>query len=316
MTSSTTVPSGSERVRYFSRQLITAEDMRAEQEYFLNKLRRHNRMLHGSGVVCGLEVSDASDSAHPQRVAVSCGYALTPLGDEVCVTKLSYLDVDTCGMTSGDPCLPTTSSSVVTTSAGTTRGDVFVGVCYAECASRPVRVTAAGCGCGDSSCDYSRTADGWRLCCWPVPANWTHPSPPSTCAHVIDALWTCHGTPEDACVILARVSFSPTNGTTITGIDKSVRQWVFSTAALQGIACPTTPSTGTGTEPTNNVVLKVGEHAVLSAGPGTAYSSSRPVVATVDSSGVVTGLAAGTAVITARLTATNVVVATWNVKVA
>ncbi len=313
MSSSTTAASGSERVRYFSRQLITAEDMRAEQEYILNKLRRHNRMLHGTGVVCGLEVSDATDTEHPQRVAVTCGYALTPLGDEVCVTRVSYLDLATCGTTSGDPCLPVTSSSMVTTSANTPRGDVFVGVCYDECPSRPVRVTAAGCGCGDSSCDYSRTADGWRLSCWPVPEDWTRPSRPGTCADAIDMLSTCPGAPDHECVILARVSFSTTGAATITGIDNSVRQWIMSTAALQGISCPAAPSTGTGSE--KDVNIKVGTSAMLNAGPGTSYSSSNAAVASVNSSGLTTGIAAGAAVITARLTATNVVVATWNVTV-
>src|SRR5882757_1794308 len=80
--SSTSVANGLERVRYFSRQLITAEDMRAEQEYFINKQRRHNRLLHGTGVVCGLDVSASPDTDFPQRVAVSAGYALTPQGDE------------------------------------------------------------------------------------------------------------------------------------------------------------------------------------------------------------------------------------------
>ena len=45
-----------ERVRYFSRQALTAEDMTADQEYFRAKLRRHNRYLHGWGVVCGMIV--------------------------------------------------------------------------------------------------------------------------------------------------------------------------------------------------------------------------------------------------------------------
>ena len=45
-----------ERPRYFPRQLITADDLTLEQEYFRNKLRLHNRLLHGWGVVCGAQV--------------------------------------------------------------------------------------------------------------------------------------------------------------------------------------------------------------------------------------------------------------------
>jgi len=33
-----------ERVRFFNRQLLTAEDMITERDYFLQKLRRHMRI--------------------------------------------------------------------------------------------------------------------------------------------------------------------------------------------------------------------------------------------------------------------------------
>ena len=50
-----------ERVNFFPRQLLTDGDMIADQEYFREKLRRHNRYLHGWGVVCGLEVTEARE---------------------------------------------------------------------------------------------------------------------------------------------------------------------------------------------------------------------------------------------------------------
>ena len=39
--------------RYYPRQLITPDDLTLEQDYFLARHRRHNRLLHGWGVVCG-----------------------------------------------------------------------------------------------------------------------------------------------------------------------------------------------------------------------------------------------------------------------
>ena len=45
-----------ERPRYFPRQLITPEEMNLEAAYFRDRMRRHNRLLHGWGVVCGAEV--------------------------------------------------------------------------------------------------------------------------------------------------------------------------------------------------------------------------------------------------------------------
>lgn len=45
-----------ERLNYFYGQMLGAHDFQAEQAYFREKLKLHNRCLHGYGVVCGLEV--------------------------------------------------------------------------------------------------------------------------------------------------------------------------------------------------------------------------------------------------------------------
>jgi len=68
------------RVRYFDGQMVTAQDLAAEQEYFLRKMRRHNRNLHGSGIVSGLEIAFRGE-----LIVVSPGYALDCVGDEIFV---------------------------------------------------------------------------------------------------------------------------------------------------------------------------------------------------------------------------------------
>jgi hypothetical protein len=68
------------RVRYFSGQVLSAEDFSAEQEYFLEKHRLHNRTLHGAGVISGLAVSRQKDS-----VTVQPGLGLNCQGEEICV---------------------------------------------------------------------------------------------------------------------------------------------------------------------------------------------------------------------------------------
>jgi hypothetical protein len=88
------VPTGLKRVRYFTGQLLSSDDLKAEQEYFREKLRRHNRMLHGFGVVCGLKVSAPEDGEPPWQITVSPGYALTPGGDEIVVTEAVRLVLD------------------------------------------------------------------------------------------------------------------------------------------------------------------------------------------------------------------------------
>ena len=44
------------RLKYFYGQMLGAQDFQREQDYFREKLKLHNRCLHGYGVVCGLRV--------------------------------------------------------------------------------------------------------------------------------------------------------------------------------------------------------------------------------------------------------------------
>src|ERR1700674_5291702 len=44
------------RLTYFYGQVLSAQDFQKEQDYFREKLKLHNRCLHGYGVVCGLKI--------------------------------------------------------------------------------------------------------------------------------------------------------------------------------------------------------------------------------------------------------------------
>ena len=73
-----------ERPRYFPRQLITPDDMNLAQDYVRNRMRRHNRLLHGWGVVCGAIVQPGKD---PWTVVISPGFVLGPYGDEISIDQ-------------------------------------------------------------------------------------------------------------------------------------------------------------------------------------------------------------------------------------
>jgi len=68
-----------QKSNYFEGRVMTVEDFHKEQQYHRNKLKRHNRFLHGSGVVSGLIISVESG------VEVSSGYALDCAGNEIVV---------------------------------------------------------------------------------------------------------------------------------------------------------------------------------------------------------------------------------------
>src|SRR6185295_4406209 len=96
----------SERPRYYARQLVTPDDLTLEADYFRTRLRRHNRYLHGWGVVCGAEVVPAyfvdntnEKKPKPWKVIVKAGYVLGPYGDEIFIESDQCVDVR-------KPCVP------------------------------------------------------------------------------------------------------------------------------------------------------------------------------------------------------------------
>ncbi len=100
------------RNNYFAGRLLGAEDFQLEQDYVRERLRRHNRALHGAGIVRGLQVSVRPDGTG-QRVVVQPGLAIAPDGEEIEVRCEASID------------LPQTPS------------ELFVTLSHAECLTHP-----------------------------------------------------------------------------------------------------------------------------------------------------------------------------------
>lgn len=104
------------RTRYFQGRLLTAEDFEREQTYFLDRSRRHNRFLHGWGIVTGLDVKLNRRS---REIEISPGLAIDCAGNEIVVPSvvcmklpaaaqelfvaLSYRELEEQPMTALDP---------------------------------------------------------------------------------------------------------------------------------------------------------------------------------------------------------------------
>jgi hypothetical protein len=82
-----------DRPYFFDGKLLTASDLQGEQDYLRDAHRRHNRLLHGWGVVCGLLVTADPSPDQPWRVRIAPGMALAPNGDEACVPAPAYIDL-------------------------------------------------------------------------------------------------------------------------------------------------------------------------------------------------------------------------------
>lgn len=172
--------------RYYPRQLITPEDLTLEQDYFRDRMRRHNRLLHGWGVVCGALVCPASTtdtngvvSLTPWEVIVQPGYILGPYGDEIILDCTRTVDLRTTGVSgvTGDPCVDAPDPWCSQVTVQRTTGTLYIAIKYQRSMTRPVRVQPIGCGCDDNTCECSRWHDGYQIgiltCC--PDANQTPP---------------------------------------------------------------------------------------------------------------------------------------------
>lgn len=147
-----------ERTRFFPRQLVGPADLTQDQVYFREKQRRHNRLLHGWGIVCGALVTHEEGCL----LTVTPGYVLGPYGDEIVID--SSVEIDVCKQESvgvfdcGDV-------DVWCGDAPRVKDDTvaYLAVRYVERATRPVRVPGCGCGCDGGECEYSRLRDGFEL---------------------------------------------------------------------------------------------------------------------------------------------------------
>jgi len=206
---------------YEAGHYLAANDLSTEQQYRVQRLRRHRRYLHGSGVVCGLRVVPARDPSRPWAIVVCPGYALGPWGDEIDVPSASPLDVREYLWMQ-----PVVSSTTAPPPIA------YIGIRYREEVATLVPAGAAVCGCDDSASTPSRIRDGFQVSVlWQAPVQL--PEPPSMCD---DGVTPCPPCPTSPYVMLARLTLPGNESDAFTSahIDNwSVRRFVQPTALLQ-----------------------------------------------------------------------------------
>jgi hypothetical protein len=144
-----------ERNRYFAGQLLSEADLTQEQLYLREKARRHNRMLHGWGIVSGLGVRPGPAD---YELTVEPGYALDPCGDEIVVADAVIVDLRTEDDDGNavSPCpQPDDHERELVRKKRSPEQPLYLAIRYAECASRPVP--------GGESVEYSRTRESFAV---------------------------------------------------------------------------------------------------------------------------------------------------------
>lgn len=228
-----------ERPRYYARQIITPDDMTLEQEYFRSRLRLHNRMLHGWGAVCGLEVCFAPKKAQakngtqmkneaenkeleaePWMVVIKAGYALSPCGDEINLDCNRTFDLRTRSMTgiTGETCVDAPDPWCSEVFEQRDANPLYVAIRYKEVPTRLVRVQPAGCGCDDTRCEYSRLRDGYEIGVLTSCPD-SHTDPPTDLDFKDITIQDCPPYPDDTWVVLAEVQLEDNGNGKIKKID-------------------------------------------------------------------------------------------------
>lgn len=135
-----------ERNNYFHGKMLSARDLREEQNYFNEKRRLINRMVLGWGIVCGLEVGVENGC-----VAVQPGLALDCCGRELLVCGREALHTNKIAEALG-------------VEAGGQYEPIRWALCleYHECKSEPVKVPSS-CSQTQQGKEYNRIRDEYRL---------------------------------------------------------------------------------------------------------------------------------------------------------
>jgi hypothetical protein len=147
---------------------LTASACSLEQNYLLQRFRRHNREMHGWGVLCGLWVVPGSDGAHPWGVKICPGFAIGPYGDEIELTQPAPVNVEDYLWFKPDPF-----------SAIAVLPDIaYIVVRYQDWLDDLELIPGGACECKDPVYAEARTGDGYRAGAIWTPLAEPHPRAP------------------------------------------------------------------------------------------------------------------------------------------
>jgi hypothetical protein len=224
-----------ERNRYFYGKALTVSDFEAEQRYLVGKHRYINRLVHGAGVLCGLQVTTpAGFSAERPTVEVSEGAALDCCGNLIIVSRSSTVEI---------------------------KGDFnpdavnYLFIKYAECSKHPVMLAANGSSCEEVCC-YNRIQETFEVVATttkpgggtPAPAaaappkpapKDADPDPEAVCRELTEKYYqenlkTCSGC-DDPLVFLAVLDAK--QGVVDEAETARYRSVVFNNSMLHGLLC-------------------------------------------------------------------------------
>ncbi|MEW5770351.1 MAG: hypothetical protein AB1831_08290 [Pseudomonadota bacterium] len=140
---------------YHFGMLLGVDDFRAEQGFHVGRLRRHQRLLHGTGVVAGFAV-DFNGTSFELRVGP--GYAVDARGRDLALDAARCMNLVKWWEKHQDD----DAFSDISTPENATL-DLDLLACHATCLSQPVPAIAAPCATDTADIAYARICETTRL---------------------------------------------------------------------------------------------------------------------------------------------------------
>ncbi|UVI27390.1 hypothetical protein [Paenibacillus spongiae] len=139
-----------ERNRYYTGKLLTVRDFQTEQSYLNEKRHLLNRLIHGSGIVYGLQVEPLTASPDNRGLLIRAGVAIDGCGKEIVVSR-DYKELTDIRELSGYPAESGANQSL------------YLLLTYDECSRERIRTKSHAASCCCDACEANKIVEGFTL---------------------------------------------------------------------------------------------------------------------------------------------------------
>jgi hypothetical protein len=141
------------RNHYFTGKLLVERDFTDEQWFFREKIRLHHQRLHGTGVVCGLEIRQyPNPNCQDRLVILRPGSAVDCCGHDILVAHEETFDITN---------VPAVNALI---QVNDTKSHVLeFCLAWRECPTEEIPVLYDECGCDDTQCAPNRILESFAL---------------------------------------------------------------------------------------------------------------------------------------------------------
>ncbi|HEX6439478.1 MAG TPA: hypothetical protein VF182_20350 [Candidatus Binatia bacterium] len=141
------------RNNYFTGKLLVERDFTDESRFHIEKLRHHEQLLHGWGVVCGLKVKAHPNEACRDRfVCVEPGSAVDCCGHDIIVAEEECVDFSQ-------------FPEIKALKSNNDKDPHTLQICarFRECPTEDIPVLYDDCGCDDTKCAPNRILESYEI---------------------------------------------------------------------------------------------------------------------------------------------------------